>query len=147
VIVAVIIVQDGKLLMTQEAKQTCYEKWYIPAGKVEVGENPFDGAIRECFEETGLELEPKSVFCIEYKACNGKNLKHDWVRYGVTGNIIGGSLKIKPDVESLQAKWVALEEINKMELRNDDFLHLLKMYNQGQNISLLNSIKQQESGS
>jgi 8-oxo-dGTP pyrophosphatase MutT (NUDIX family) len=36
IIVAVIIFDDqDRLLMTQEAKESCYGKWYIPAGRVE----------------------------------------------------------------------------------------------------------------
>jgi 8-oxo-dGTP pyrophosphatase MutT (NUDIX family) len=35
IIVAVIIFDDqDRLLMTQEAKESCYGKWYIPAGRV-----------------------------------------------------------------------------------------------------------------
>ena len=35
VIVAVIVFDDqDRLLMTQEVKESCYGKWYIPAGRV-----------------------------------------------------------------------------------------------------------------
>ena len=31
-------------------------KWTVPGGKLEVGEKPVDGAVREMMEETGLDV-------------------------------------------------------------------------------------------
>lgn len=103
--------KNRNLLMMQEAKERCHGKWYIPgnhfpatlsavynphlihnfhvAGRVEHGESPYDGAVREVKEETGLDMQPTGVFAIEYKPSKHRN----WIRYAVTGNIIGGTLK------------------------------------------------------
>eukprot|EP01088_Endostelium_zonatum_P016354 TRINITY_DN4398_c0_g1_i2.p1 TRINITY_DN4398_c0_g1~~TRINITY_DN4398_c0_g1_i2.p1 ORF type:complete len:259 (-),score=49.61 TRINITY_DN4398_c0_g1_i2:2-778(-) len=118
VIVAVVVIQDGKVLMVQEAKESCRGKWYIPAGKLEAGEHPLEAAIRECKEETGLNLEPAGVFGIEYKSSVVKNPKNCWVRYGITGKIVGGKLKTQEeeDKESIQAQWMSFEELKTVEV-------------------------------
>lgn len=127
IIVAVIIINEqDKLLMIQEAKKTCYGKWYIPAGKVFQGEHIKEAAIRECEEETGLKVEPTGIFSVEYQPYDTGYL---WVRYGITGRIVGGTLKTIPDNESLCAKWVTTSELKDMiqngDLRGNDILQLV----------------------
>lgn len=62
------------------------------------------------------------VFSLRHMVHNNK----DWIRYGIGGRIVGGTLKKKADAESLQAEWVPLSEINNMQLRAPDFLALVK---------------------
>jgi len=47
---------DGKLLLVQRGIEPWYQKWYLPAGFVEVDEEPEEAAIRETLEETGLQV-------------------------------------------------------------------------------------------
>ena len=37
-IVAAVVIQDGKVLLIQEAKESCRGKWYLPAGRMEPNE-------------------------------------------------------------------------------------------------------------
>lgn len=148
IIAATIVVEDGKLLMMQEAKSGCRGKWYIPAGRVELGESPLTGAEREVEEETGLIMEATGIFCVEYKP--SRKLKssgyNNWIRYGVTGNIVGGVLKTEDeaDKESIQGRWVPLEEVESMDLRNTDFLRLLDEYQKGNLVPVVHSLKKEE---
>jgi len=52
---------EGKVLLLQYAsmKRTA-GRWDVPGGRVEKGETPQEGAIRELFEETGILLENSS---------------------------------------------------------------------------------------
>lgn len=43
---------------------TYNDSWVLPGGEVEIGENLVDGAKREIFEESGIEVEVGEVFCI-----------------------------------------------------------------------------------
>lgn len=39
IVLVVLINDDDEVLMMQEAKSTCAGQWYLPAGRVEPGEN------------------------------------------------------------------------------------------------------------
>ena len=104
--------------MMQEAKRECAGAWYLPAGRLEPGEQLVDGVRREVLEETGLHFRPTTLITVE-------NAKGNWYRFTFTGIITGGSLKTvsKADSESLQASWVA--DIDKLSLRSHDILKLI----------------------
>lgn len=132
-VIAAVVVFDGegRVLLVQEAKPKCRGLWYLPAGRVEVGESPIEGAMREVEEESGLQLEPSGIFSVEYKI--SKRSGKAWIRYGITGQIVGGSLKTpdREDRESIQARWFPLEEVNEsLGLRNDDMLKLIALHRQ-----------------
>lgn len=42
-----VCVCQEEVLMVQEAKQDCYKQWYLPAGRVEVGESLEEALRRE----------------------------------------------------------------------------------------------------
>lgn len=49
------IVQDGRLLLVQRAKEPDQGKWGLPGGMVETGETLPQAAIREVWEETSVQ--------------------------------------------------------------------------------------------
>lgn len=54
--VAVLIEHDGGLLLQRRAIDPGKGKWTFPSGYVDRGERVEDAAMREAFEETGLEV-------------------------------------------------------------------------------------------
>ena len=62
--IAVAVVRhEGRYLVGQRAKdQTLAGKAEFPGGKVLPGESPAEAAVRECREETGLEVEISGSF-------------------------------------------------------------------------------------
>ncbi|XP_023238653.1 8-oxo-dGDP phosphatase NUDT18-like [Centruroides sculpturatus] len=119
-IVAVVLInEDDEVLMMQEAKSSCAGEWYLPAGRMEVGENIVDAAKRELLEETGLQFEPTTLLSVE---CSGGQ----WYRFTLTGDITGGELKTvaKADAESLQASWI--KDIDQLSLRAFDIIPLIE---------------------
>ena len=64
VIVGGVIEKDGKYLLVQEAKKSCYKKWNIPAGHLDFKETISEGAIREIKEETGYDVELTGIVFI-----------------------------------------------------------------------------------
>ena len=54
---AVIIKEDGALLLLRSSTEKFPGKWDLPGGHVHEGEDPKDGLIREVKEETGITLE------------------------------------------------------------------------------------------
>ncbi|GJQ74431.1 hypothetical protein Trydic_g21301 [Trypoxylus dichotomus] len=119
-IVACVLINDqNEILMMQEAKQSCAGKWYLPAGRMEKGENIVKAVTREVLEETGLNIKCTTLLMVECA-------KGSWIRFVLTGIVTGGTLKTpaQADKESLQAKWIAnLDELN---LRAKDIMHLIE---------------------
>jgi 8-oxo-dGTP diphosphatase len=53
---AVLVEDEGKVLLVQRAMTPNQGKWSLPAGFVDAGEDPQVAAVRECLEETGLQV-------------------------------------------------------------------------------------------
>ena len=53
------IVKGGKLLVIKRSSEDPYKSgaWDIPGGRLDAGEDPFEGLKREALEETGLNIE------------------------------------------------------------------------------------------
>lgn len=54
---AVLVEQDGKVLLTRRINEPSRGLWSLPAGFVNAYENPAQAAERECLEETGLQVK------------------------------------------------------------------------------------------
>jgi ADP-ribose pyrophosphatase YjhB (NUDIX family) len=54
---AVLVEQDGKVLLVRRVNEPYRGQWTLPAGFVDAGEDPAQAAARECFEETGLRVQ------------------------------------------------------------------------------------------
>jgi ADP-ribose pyrophosphatase YjhB (NUDIX family) len=57
----VLVIQDGKVLLVRRALEPQQGRWSLPAGFVDAEEDPRLAAVRECREETGLEVETTGV--------------------------------------------------------------------------------------
>jgi len=57
-VAAAVVVEsdDGKVLLTRRVNTPYQGKWTLPAGFVNAYEDPAQAAVRECREETGLEV-------------------------------------------------------------------------------------------
>ncbi len=54
--VGAIVIHDNKLLLVKRIMEPERGKWSIPAGFLDHGEDPRETAVREVFEETGLQI-------------------------------------------------------------------------------------------
>jgi 8-oxo-dGTP diphosphatase len=58
---AVLVEQDGRVLLVRRANQPFRGLWTLPAGFVDAHEDPAQAAARECLEETGLSVRVTRV--------------------------------------------------------------------------------------
>lgn len=110
IIVGGVIKKDNKYLLVQEAQEKCRGKWNIPAGHLDPNETVFEGAKREIFEESGLEVELTGIALI------GNRVMEDDELLGLvfSTEITGGEIKINPR-EILDIKWFTYDEILNMK--------------------------------
>lgn len=86
----------------------CY--WDIPGGSVEEGELPLNGAVRECFEEAGLQLDAKKLKIIHEDSNFDKEKQTVFTRLVYMTEITGewSTICLDPE-EHTDYKWVMLE--------------------------------------
>lgn len=116
-----LIEKDGKILLVQEKLESCYGKWNFPAGKLDMDEDILTCAVREAKEETGLDVEPKSLLAIYQYS---RTLSANVILFTFKSDIIDGEIRI--DDEVLDVHWFKIDEIKEMdkkgELRNSAYM-------------------------
>jgi len=85
----VVVQQDGEVLLVQRAYSPQKGCWTLPVGFVDAGEDPPLTAVRECREETGLEIEVTGLLDVFYGQEHPRGA-HIILIY--RGKIIGGQL-------------------------------------------------------
>jgi 8-oxo-dGTP pyrophosphatase MutT (NUDIX family) len=106
--VGALIEQDNAFLLLQKRQWPFL--WDIPAGHLEVGEDPSEAVRREVREESGLELlEPRLIFHGEIvpDACRRGAIVHEWYVY--SGQVTG-TLHPSAD-EARDLRWVTRKEM------------------------------------
>uniref|UniRef100_A0A3Q2P2F3 Nudix hydrolase 18 n=1 Tax=Fundulus heteroclitus TaxID=8078 RepID=A0A3Q2P2F3_FUNHE len=81
-IVCGVIFNDKEVLMVQEAKQDCYKQWYLPAGRVEVGESLEEALRREVKEEAGFDCQPITLLLVQEQG-------PQWIRFIFLARLTG----------------------------------------------------------
>lgn len=130
---------EEEILLVQEGKKHNY-KWFLPAGHVDPGETFADCGIRECLEETGLEVQylENSLIEVIYGTRGRYHPFHIVLHARWSG---GGILKTEEDKESAGAAWYSLSRVMKaLEEDNErpsllfrgttEVRHILKWFNE-----------------
>ena len=133
-VVLVLVEEDGRYLLVQEAKPERGHPWCFPAGSVEPGESIVEAAKRETLEEAGLVIQPLHLLRIEHVIPRGQNrdCPHPelW-RFIVVAEARGGRLKAERDEESLRAGWFLPEQLAGLELRSQEVVDLIDLHRRG----------------
>ena len=110
------IFEEGKILLVERGKEPLKGYWSIPGGIVETGERLEEAIRREVAEETGLDVEPYSMFEIFERIMpdrEGKPEYHyvliDYLCRRLSGEPIAAS-----DASSVE--WVAEENLRQYRL-------------------------------
>jgi len=102
--VNVAIFKDGKVLLIQRED---FEVWCLPGGEVDLGETIAQAAVREAYEETGIQVRLTGLVGI-----------YSWPRRGnwnshvvlFTANPVGGELRPQPG-ESINLRYYELDDL------------------------------------
>ncbi len=102
--VGCIVLRGDELLMVREKG-----RWSLPKGGLDAGELVQQGAIRETYEETGLNVEVRELaFVVEFQA---KTWGHH-IQFFYLGRETGGVLGPRdPDREVQEAKFIPLRQL------------------------------------
>jgi 8-oxo-dGTP diphosphatase len=121
--VAVILIENGRLLLVKRGKGISYEdKWCIPCGHVEWGEDVRKAGRREFLEETGIDVRIGHVFEVH---SNFHDLSHLTVGIWFWGTLMGG--KLVPGSDAQDARFFSLDLIPEQMAFPTDLLVVEKL--------------------
>jgi 8-oxo-dGTP diphosphatase len=106
VAVAALVLLQGKLLLVQRANEPFRGLWTLPAGFIDAGEDPVEAVIRECQEETGLQVKVTGLLDLLAGQEHARGA-HLLILYH--GEILGGDLH--PGDDAAQASFFPLGEL------------------------------------
>jgi 8-oxo-dGTP diphosphatase len=110
--VKVVIYNDNNqvLLMRRSDKTSRSHGWDFAGGGVDEGEDPFDSAIRESREETGLAIDSIRILSTSHGHTDGG----EYVMIGYAAHASSKEVQLSWEHESY--KWMTIDEIKKIDL-------------------------------
>ena len=106
VAVAALVLQEGKILLGQRSNEPFRGLWTLPAGFVDAGEDPVEAVVRECLEETGLQLRVTALLDL---LAGQEHARGAHILIVYRGEILAGELKPGDDAE--QAGFFAFQHL------------------------------------
>jgi len=101
--VVVLIEKDGCVLLGRRSGSYGAGKWGLPMGFIEFDEDFITGAIREVKEETGLDVEIRSILSV---VSNFLSPRLHTLAIVLLARVVGGELRAGDDLEAVE--WVPL---------------------------------------
>ena len=113
--VAVILLQDDRILLGKRARGEYKDAWCIPCGYVEYDEDVRAAAAREFEEETGLIVRLNDVYTVH---SNFHNPNMHSVGIWFKSEVVGGELRAEDDLSEVE--FFALDDLpEKMAFATD----------------------------
>jgi 8-oxo-dGTP diphosphatase len=104
----VAIIDNGKVLLVQQRKQSAYGLWSLPGGHIEAGETPEEAVIREVREELGVALQHAKPFKVYLRKTPTGELE-----INTFSGELAGPFTLKDD-ELMAYGWFSLESLQTM---------------------------------
>ena len=125
----VLYVENGKVLLVKQYRYAYGESIYeIPAGKLNVGENPMLAAKRELEEETGVKSEHLQLLYVMYPTPGYTN-ERIYIYLAKDGERVPAHLD---EGEFLDVEWIEIDKVKEMmrsgKLRDGKTLIALQAY-------------------
>ena len=114
---ALVVVKLGRrFLLVRESERG--QRWYLPAGRVEPGESFPAAAVRETMEEAGVPIDLEGILRIEHSATPDGFARMRVIFLARPAD--DTPPKTTPDHESLEARWVTIDELTELPLRGPE---------------------------
>ena len=120
--VLVVVRHGDRFLLVHEAKHG--KQWYLPAGRVEPGEPFAEAAIRETLEEAGVRPVIEGMLKVQHTPLPDGSCRVRLILLGRPAD--DRPPKSVPDAESLAADWFTIEEAERLPLRGEEALEILR---------------------
>jgi phosphatase NudJ len=127
---ALVVVRKGnRFLLVHERKHG--QRWYLPAGRVEFGETFPEAAKREVMEEAGVPISLDGILRIEHTPRSDGSARIRMIF--LASPVDDTPPKSVPDDESLEARWLTIEEIDTLglSLRSPEVIRLFEQVQRG----------------
>jgi len=108
----VIVEHEGDVLLVRRSMTPRRGMWTFPAGFVEFDEDPADAAVRECREETGLEVEVAGLLDV---IAGREHERGASIVIIYRARVVGGELRADDDVD--QVAFFARNELPPLAFR------------------------------
>ncbi|MFE9429039.1 NUDIX domain-containing protein [Kitasatospora sp. NPDC006697] len=105
--------EQGRVLLGRRADTG---GWALVGGILDPGEEPADGAVRECYEETGVLVEPEHLTSVTVSPLvhypNGDQMRYLELTFRC--RVVSGQARVNDD-ESLEVTWFAPDELPELD--------------------------------
>jgi 8-oxo-dGTP diphosphatase len=110
------VICDGRVLLVRRANSPDAGRWGFPGGKIEGGETIEHAAVRELFEETGVQGEARQVITAVDAFDHDEDgaVRQHFVLVAVLCRWVSGEPRAGDD--ALEARWFALDDVDEAEL-------------------------------
>jgi 8-oxo-dGTP diphosphatase len=108
--VSVLVEQGGQVLLVRRAVEPGLGKWCLPSGFIEWDEAPEAAAVRECAEETGLNVALTGFLDVVHYV---EDFRGAGINLTYQGQVLGGSLQPGDDAD--QARFFSPSELPAVE--------------------------------
>jgi 8-oxo-dGTP diphosphatase len=117
VAVAILLEEDGRILLVRRANEPFRRLWTLPAGFVNADEDPARAAERECLEETGLNVQVTDILDIRW----GREHKRgaDFVIF-YRGGVTGGDLAAGDDADAVD--WFERSNLPPLAFKSTEYI-------------------------
>lgn len=126
---AVAVFNDGgEVLLVQRGKPPNQGQWGLPGGLIDVGERLVDAAAREVREECAVEIEVCDLVAVFEPIIRDEDgrVRYHYVVVDYWGRYLSGELY--PDDDAADARWVAMDQIDGMDMYGESRAVVYRAY-------------------
>jgi ADP-ribose pyrophosphatase YjhB (NUDIX family) len=109
---AVLIEKDGRVLLVRRVNEPFRGQWTLPAGFINGGEDPAEAAVRECLEETGLNVRVTRVLDLIPGKEHPRGADFIIVYHA---EVLSGELKADDDADAVE--WFSRDQLPPLAFR------------------------------